>query len=296
MGVLNLKYNMEQNIKWVFPLPAVIFVAVMMAFPLIFTVGISLTDWSMITGGIAKFIGCQNYLTMLKDTRFYNALFNTFYFTIFAVTIETILGVIIALILNREFRGKGFVKTVLLLPMVSTPVAVGLCWTLFYEPTMGLGNYTLKLLGLPALKWLASSNMVIPSIALVDIWEWTPMIALLVLAGFAGLPTEPFEAARVDGATRFQVLRFVTLPLLWPTILTAIILRSIDAFKTFDIILVMTGGGPLYASETLNIYAYKQCFNFFQFGSASATLMMLFVLVLGCSLLTLRLQKNFRER
>lgn len=283
----------EKNIKWLFPLPTGVFIFLMMIFPILYTFYVSLTDWDMISGGMISFIGLDNYVNLLKDPRFYNAVRLTIYFTVLAVAVEVVLGVVIALILNRDFRGKNLVKLILLLPMVATPVAIGLAWTLFYEPTIGLGNYALKLLGLPPSKWLGSKVMVIPSLALVDIWEWTPMITLIVLAGLATLPQESFEAAIVDGASRGQIIRYVTLPLLRPTILIALILRSIDALKTFDIIYVMTTGGPGFASETLNLYAYNLSFNYFRFGAASAALVALFTLVLACNLVVLWMRKSY---
>ena len=236
----------ERNISWLFPLPAAVFIFSMMVFPVIYTGWISLTDWSMTASGAAQFVGLKNYIDLLKDPRWFNAVKLTLYFTVLAVGIETVLGVAIALILNRDFKGKNFVKGILLLPMVATPVAIGLAWTLFYEPTIGLGNYALRLLGLPISHWLASDTSVIPALAIVDIWEWTPMVTLIVLAGLAALPHDPYEAAMVDGANNWQVLRYITIPLLSPTILVAVVLRSIDAFKTFDIIYTMTAGGTWF--------------------------------------------------
>jgi multiple sugar transport system permease protein len=285
----------ERNIKWIFPLPAMLFILLMMAFPVVFTFGVSLTDWSMITGGTSKFVGLDNYIAMFRDERFWNAVVNTFYFTILAIVMETLLGLLIALVLNRDFRGKGLVKTIFLLPMVATPVAIGLAWTLFYEPTIGLANFMLKLLGLPPSNWIADGSTVIPSIAMVDIWQWTPMIMLIILAGLAGLPKEPFESAVVDGASSSQIFFRITLPLITPTILVAVVLRSIEAFKTFDIIYSMTGGGPLYSSETLNILAYKQGFNYYKFGLASSTLFALFAIVLFSSLSMLYMRKRRSE-
>lgn len=285
----------ERNVKWIFPLPSVIFILLMMAFPVVFTFGVSLTDWSMVSGGTSKFVGLENYINMFKDERFWNSTVNTFYFTALTMIVETVLGVAIALILDREFVGKGLVKTIFLLPMVTTPVAIGLAWTLFYEPTIGLANYALKSFGLLPSNWIASEATVIPSIALVDIWEWTPMIVLIVLAGLAGLPRDPFESAVVDGAKPSQIFFKITLPLLTPTILIAVVLRSIEAFKTFDIIYSMTGGGPGYSSETLNILAYKQGFGYYKFGLASSTLFALFVIVLVSSLSVLYMRKKGSE-
>lgn len=285
----------ERNIKWIFPLPAVLFILLMMAFPVIFTFGVSLTDWSMISGGTSKFVGLENYTAMLKDARFWNAVVKTFYFTVLALVSETVLGVGIALMLNREFKGRNFIKAIFLLPMVATPVAIGLAWTLFYEPTIGLANYVLKIFGIQPLNWIAADATVIPSIAIVDIWQWTPMIMLIVLAGLAGLPREPFESAVVDGANSRQIFFRVTFPLITPTILVAVVLRSIEAFKTFDIIYSMTGGGPLYSSETLNILAYKQGFGYYKFGLASTTLFALFAIVLCSSLIVLFIRKKRSE-
>lgn len=285
----------DKNIQWIFPLPAVLFILLMMAFPVVFTLGVSLTNWSMVAGGVSRFVGLENYTNMLKDERFWNAFANTLYFTALTMIAETVLGVAIAVILDRNFIGKGLVKTIFLLPMVTTPVAIGLAWTLFYEPTIGLANYALKLFGLPLSKWIAAEGSVIPSIAIVDIWQWTPMIVLIVLAGLAGLPRDPFESAIVDGAKSRQIFFRITLPLLTPTILVAVVLRSIEAFKTFDIIYSMTGGGPGYSSETLNILAYKQGFGYYKFGVASSTLFALFFIVLTSSLIVLLIRKKRSE-
>lgn len=289
---MNLSRFVERNLKWLFPLPAALFILLMMIFPVVYTVFVSLTDWNMSSGGPISFIGLNNYVSMLQDPRFYNAFLLTLYFTVLAVCFETVFGVIIALILNREFTGKNLAKFILLLPMVATPVAIGLAWTLFYEPTIGLGNYALKYLGLPASTWLASNLSVIPSLVLVDIWQWTPMISLIVLAGLAALPYDPYEAALVDGANPLQTILHITLPLITPTILIAVVLRSIDALKTFDIIYVMTAGGPGFASETLNIYAYSLGFGYFRFGAASAALVALFAVVLGFSVVVLKMRKS----
>lgn len=275
----------NRNVKWLFPLPAVIFIIVMLIFPILFTFGVSLTDWQLSTGGTIRFIGFQNYLDLLSSDRFWNSMWLTFYFTILCVVAETVLGVAVALFLNREFKGKNLMKTIILLPMVCTPVAIGMAWTLFYEPTVGLANYLLTKLGLPTSTWLASQSAVIPAIAIIDIWQWTPMITLIVMAGLAGLPTDPMESALVDGANHWQTFWHITLPLLMPTVLTAMSLRSIDAFKTFDIIYTTTAGGPLYASETLNVFGYKEAFNYFRFGASSSILMVLFLLVLGVGVL-----------
>ena len=276
----------------IFPLPAIIFVALLMIFPVLYTLFLSFTNWNLTTGMPLSFNGISSYRRVLAEPRFLDAVGRTFAFTFFAVVIEGFLGGASALILNRAFVGKSFAKLLLLLPLVATPIAVGIVFNLFYDPTIGLANFVLNSLGLPQGLWVSSAGSVIPSLILVDVWQWTPMITLIVLAGLAGLSEEPVEAARVDGASEWQILRYVTLPMVMPVILTAVILRLIDALKTFDIIFAMTGGGPGYASETLNIMGFKYSFEYFRMGQSSVILVALFLIVFLCSLGIMKLRAS----
>jgi len=283
----------ERNLKYIFPLPALIFVFLLMIFPVCYTLVISFTDWALTSGRPMRFVGLQSYLKVLREPRFAAAIGRTLFFTFGVVVAEAVLGTIVALILNREFIGKGPLKLILLLPLVVTPVAIGITFNLFYDPTIGFLNYVLNTLGLPQSGWVTEAKTVLPSLMLVDIWQWTPMIALIVLAGLSGLSAEPFESAKVDGANAVQTFFRVTLPMITPTILTAIVLRSVDALKTYDIIAAMTRGGPGYSSETLNIHAFKYSFEYFQMGQASAILVFLFLLVLFFSLFVMQVRKKF---
>jgi len=195
-------------------------------------------------------------------------------------------------VLYKNFKGKNLAKTLFLLPMVATPVAMGLVWLLIYEPSIGAANAFLHLLGLKPVDWLGNAKQVIPSLAIVDIWQWTPMISLIVMAGLSTLPHEPYEAADVDGASGWQKLFLITLPLVRPTIMVAVTLRLIDALKTFDIIYATTQGGPGNASETLNIYSYVQGFQYFKLGMASALLVMFFSIVLGLTIIFIWMRKR----
>jgi multiple sugar transport system permease protein len=280
----------ERNLRILFPLPAIVFIAALMVFPILYTLYLSFTNWNLTSGMPAEFVGLSSYLRILAEPRFLHALGRTFTFTFFAVAIEGFLGVTIAIILNRAFVGKSVAKLLLLLPLVATPVAVGIVFNLFYDPTIGLLNFALAALGLPQGRWVSSEQTVLMSLILVDVWQWTPMVTLIVLAGLAGLSEEPTEAARVDGASEWQILRYVTIPMVMPVILTAMILRLIDALKTFDIIFAMTGGGPGYASETLNIMGFKYSFEYFRMGQASVILVVLFMVVLLCSLGIMKLR------
>jgi len=283
----------ERNLKYIFPLPALIFVFLLMIFPVCYTLFISFTDWALTTGRPMKFVGLQSYLKVIKDPRFHAAIGRTLFFTFGVVAFQTVLGTIVALILNREFVGKGPVKLILLLPLVVTPVAIGITFNLFYDPTIGFLNYVLSTLGLPTSGWVTEAKTVMQSLMLVDIWQWTPMIALIVLAGLSGLSPEPFESAKVDGANAVQTFFRITLPMIMPTVLTAIVLRSVDALKTYDIIAAMTRGGPGYSSETLNIHAFKVSFEWFDMGRASAVLVFLFLLVLLFSIGVMQIRKKF---
>jgi multiple sugar transport system permease protein len=285
----------ERNLKYLFPLPAIVFVILLMVFPVCYTLFVSFTDWSLTSGRPMRFAAFGSYLSVLKDPRFHAAVWRTFAFTAGAVAAEAVLGTIVALILNREFAGKGLLKFILLLPLVVTPVAIGIVFNLFYDPTIGFLNFMLSRLGLPQSGWVTEAKTVLPSLMLVDVWQWTPMITLIVLAGLSGLPSEPFESAMVDGANGVQTFFRVTLPMIMPTVLTAIVLRAVDALKTYDIIYAMTRGGPGYSSETLNILAYKLSFEYFSLGQASAALVFLFVLVLLFSLGVMRLRKQFEQ-
>jgi multiple sugar transport system permease protein len=232
----------------------------------------------------------QNYTDLLTSARFWNAVMNTFYFSTLALAFQLILGVAIALLLHR--KNTRIAKTIFLMPMVATPVAMGLVWVLLFQPTNGVLNQILVSIGLKPLAWLGSVHTVIPSLVIVDVWEWTPMITLIVLAGLSTLPQEPFESAVVDGASSWQKLWYITLPMLRPTILVAVMLRLIDVLKTFDIIYATTQGGPGTSSETLNILGYVLAFQYYKFGSASALLVVFFTIVLGFTLLMIGLRKK----
>ena len=284
---------LEKNLRYLFPLPAVLFVIILMVFPVVYTFFLSFTDWSLTSGRPLSVVGLESYFKVLKEPRFLESLGRTFYFTFGAVIVEMVLGTVLALILNRKFKGKGMVKTLLLLPLVATPVAIGIVWNLFYDPTIGILNYVLSVLKLPQSGWVSDASTVMPSLIMVDIWQWTPMITIIVLAGLAGLSTEPYESAMVDGANGRQVLFQITLPMLMPTILTAVILRAIDALKTYDIIYSMTGGGPGYSSENLNILAFKYSFEYFRMGQSAVMLVFLFAIVMLFSLTVMRVRRIF---
>lgn len=273
----------DRYAPWLFPLPALLAILVLIVGPLLANVGISLYNWFI--GGSPSFVGLGNFAEALSDWRFRGGLVKTFYFTLLAVPIQLVLGLAIALLFNRDFPGKGVVRTIILLPMVATPVAISLIWALMFNPSLGVLNAFLESLSLPRSLWVADARLAIPALVLVDVWEWTPMVALILLAALQGVPQDYYEAARIDGANPRQTFWSITLPSIRSAIIVALILRSIDALKTFDIIYVITQGGPGTASETLNVYAFKTGFEFFRAGYAASLLIFLLFAVLAVAVL-----------
>ncbi len=275
---------------WPFILPAGLVVAGVILFPWVFTLFMSMQDFHV--GGTSSFAGVDNYRRMFGDERFLWSVVRTVYFTALSVLAPLVLGVAAAVCFHREFVGRGIARTIFIMPMMATPVAVALVWTMMFHPQLGVLNYLLTSVGLPPSEWVYSPTTVIPTLAMVETWQWTPLVMLIVLGGLASLPSDPYEAAVLDGASSWQVFRHVTLPLVWPFIVVAAVIRGVDALKAFDTIFVISNGGPGTASETLNILLYLQAFSFYDIGYASAVVVVFFVLILLVTLLML----HFRQR
>ena len=275
-----------------FIVPALVVVGAVIVFPWLFTLWMSAFDWKI--GTVAHFVGFENYAKLVTNQRFIESVVHTFYFTLLAVIAPLILGTLAALIFHREFPFRGVLRGVFVMPMMATPVAVALVWTMMFHPQQGVLNYLLSLVGLPPSLWVYSPQLAIPSLVLVEVWHWTPLVMLIVLGGLAVLPVEPYESARIDGATEWQLFRFITLPLVAPFLVVAAVIRTIDALKTFDTIYVITGGGPGTASETINLYLYLQAFAFYNIGNASAVVVVFFVIVLALALVLLHVREKTR--
>ena len=269
--------------KWLLAAPAMIFVGLLIAVPLAWTGYLSLTDSQGSVRAESEFVGIANYLQVFGDTeRFWPAVLRTFTFTGGAVATEMVLGMGIALLLWRPFKGEKWVRVAILLPLVATPVAVGMMWRLIFDPNIGFANQFLSWFGIPAQPWLSGQTTALPTLIFVDVWQWTPMVVLILLAGLTSLSEEPDEAARVDGANAWQRFRFVTLPLLRSTVIVAIVLRGIDALKTFDILYSTKGkgGGSFHEVETLNVYAFGLSFDYNDYGISSTVLILFFLLII----------------
>lgn len=271
-------------------MPAVVFTLALIAFPFGYTVWLSLQDVNM--GSVPRFAGAANYVAMWRDVEFWNGLQITFGLYVLSLVLQLVLGTWVALLLHNAKRMSGLVRTLMISPFVLPPVVVGMMWLVILDPAIGAANWLLQEVGLPRSDWLASPLWVIPTVALIDTWQWTPYVALIVLGGLQSLPPNVYEAAQIDGASRVQIFRRITLPLLLPTLVTAAILRSVDLLRFFDIIYITTQGGPGNASNTLNIYGFRKGFEFFEIGYASALMITLSTIVLGAVLVLTQARKR----
>ena len=270
--------------------PAVAFVALMVIFPFGYAAWLSLTDTKI--GQPQVFVGLGNYRALAADPQFWNGLELTFVLYLGALIIQLVLGVALGLLLERIEWAKGLMRTVLVSPFMLPPVVVGMMAIVVLDPGMGVANYLLKSVGLPASLFLASPDHVIFAVILVDSWQWTPFVALIVLGGLQSLPARVYEAAAIDGARGWRSFWHITLPLLGPTIVTAAVLRSVDLLRFFDVIYITTQGGPGFASSTLNIYAYRKGFEFSDIGYAAALMITLSTIVFAAVLVFAQLRRK----
>ena len=275
---------------WPFVLPALITVGAVIVFPWVFTLWMSTNQWQL--GGEQSFVGFDNYLRLATDMRFWESMWHTVVYTVLSVVAPMILGTIAALVFDSKLPMRGLLRGIFVMPMMATPVAVALVWTMMYHPQLGLLNYLLSLIGIPPQEWIFNQSTVIPSLVAVETWQWTPLVMLIVLGGLASMPRDPFESAEIDGANGWQKFRYITLPMILPFIMVAVIIRSIDALKSFDIIFAMTQGGPGTASETINIYLYNVAFSYYDIGYGSAIAVVFFIVIIAMSMILLALRQR----
>ncbi|MGN7384334.1 carbohydrate ABC transporter permease [Paenibacillus sp. SAFN-117] len=250
-------------------MPSVVVLVFFSVLVLGYSIYLSLHNISMIKQTFS-FVGLSNFSDLFQDKRAWTSVGKTLQFSLIATFIELALGLAIALYFNRQFPGRKLVRALMLIPMIMTPVVSGLIWRIFYDPNAGIINYYLGLIGLGSKHdWLGSVDLAMFSVIIADVWQWTPFVFLILASALDAMPSEPLEAAKVDGASPVQTFMHITLPLLKPALLIALLLRLMDSIKTFDIIYVMTRGGPSLATETANMYAYIQGFNNFNLSYAT---------------------------
>ncbi|MEP3638841.1 MAG: sugar ABC transporter permease [Paracoccaceae bacterium] len=264
---------------YMFMAPAAIIMAIALLYPLAYMVWGSFRAWDPSqTIGEAEFVGLKNYVTLWNDPNFLESLSVTLKFAFFVVTFEMLIGVGLALLLDRNIRGMSILRTLFILPMMIAPVVVGLMWRYMYHPSVGTFNRTLDGLGLPKVDWLGDHALM--SVIIADIWQWTPFIFILALAALQSLPRSALEAARIDGATGWQQIIYIKLPLMMPVLIVTGSLRLIDAFKVLEVILVMTEGGPGLSTEILALRISRTATEFRELGVAAAMSNYLLLLLL----------------
>ncbi len=286
---------LKRKYVWLFFLaPTVAALISIVIFPLVFSLSLSFHDWNIIRAKGWSWAGIGNYRTILfQDPYFRSAFKVTLLYLAGTVPLQFGLGLVVALILNQITKKIiGFLRTALIIPTTMTPVVVGMIWRLMYNPDLGMLNYFLTLFGFSPVNWTGLPETALPSVMMADVWEWTPFMALILLAGLQALPREPFEAGLVDGASSWQTFRYITLPLLSPAMLVALLIRVMDSFKTFDLIFVLTQGGPGMSTEVLNYYTYRYGFKFFHLGYASALSWLLLVIVTIISMILIRILQS----
>jgi multiple sugar transport system permease protein len=270
--------------------PAAVALAAVAAYPLIYGIRSSFERYRF--GRDLGSAGLGNYRSILHDHVFWTAVGTTARYVVFAVVIETLLGLGLALLVSREIRFGGLVRVGLILPMTIAPVVVGVIWRLMYASDIGVVNPIFSSLGLGNPNVLAHEGSAFIGVVAVDVWEWTPLLFLIILAGLQSLPQEPLEAARVDGAGPVRAFFDHTLPLLRPVLAVAVVLRLIDAIGTFDQIYVLTKGGPGTATQLISTYAYNTAFSFTQYGQAAAMLVALLVFMLVLMVFAVRVTRR----
>jgi multiple sugar transport system permease protein len=266
-----------------FVMPAVFLLSLVTVYPVISVLYLSLRR-RLLLFDISQFVGLDNYLFLVKDSRFWNAFWNTTYFTGASVTLELLLGLSIAVLLNRTFRFKGVVTAMVLVPWAIPTVVSARMWEWMYNTDFGILNH---LVGVK-INWLGSPFWAMNAAVLMDVWKTTPFVVILLMAGLNVIPRELYQAARIDGAGSWSIFRKITLPLLMPVVLVVLLFRTMDAFRVFDAVYVLTGGGPANSTETLSIYAYKVLFQTLQFGYGSTLSIIVFLCVGAISILYVR--------
>jgi len=279
----------EKNIKFVLVAPAIVILLAVAIYPTVFSLYLAFCSWELTGGPYAQivpvFTGLKNFERLLQDHRFWRDVQTTVSFVVSSVGLEFLIGLGLALILNTEIRGRKYWRVIFLVPMMMTPVAVGYTWRMMYHMERGPLNYLLSFLFIPAQNWMGDRTIALFSCVLMDVWEWTPFMILVLLAGLQSIPVEPYEAAIVDGASKVQIFRYVTFPLLYPVIVVGVLLRALEAFKVFDIIYVTTAGGPALSTEAVTLYVQIIGLRELSLGYASAVAYVLLIMVIALTLI-----------
>lgn len=289
-------HSRERLMSILFVAPAVLFLLLTSVYPLLYSLRLSFFSWNMsVPNSQPVFIGLRNYTRLFQDPVFLASIRVTLIFVVTAVTIEFMLGMGLALLVTSRIKGIGLIRTVLLIPLMMTPVVAGVLWRTLYHSTYGAINFFIGLLGIPPQTWTGDPQQALAAVIVVEIWQQLPVVIFILAAGIQSLPVDLYKAAYVDGASTWQIFWEITLPLLKPVILVVLLLRIMDAFRIFDIIFTLTFGGPGRVTEVLSILIYKSGLQFFQIGQASAMSWIFLLFIFFISIFFIReLQRRSR--
>jgi multiple sugar transport system permease protein len=262
-----------------------VYLAAFAIYPLVYSLRLSFTDLTA-ADGTGRWVGFKNYGDLLSDPQFWNAAKNSVIIVVATVALQVVLGTALALFFNLRLRGSSIVRGILVLPMLITPIIVGVMWRALLNPDWGLVNWAVTKLGIEPPNWLGSIEMAMKTLIIVDVWQWTPFVFIIVFARLQALPQDVYEASAIDGAGPITTFRHITLPLLAPAIAFAAVFRAVDAFRSFDLIYGLSYGGPARSTTTLSFFSFQNGFQFQNYGYAAAVAyMMLLILMAGTTVL-----------
>ncbi|HYI18217.1 MAG TPA: sugar ABC transporter permease [Solirubrobacteraceae bacterium] len=290
-----LRWLGDRGLAGLFVSPALALLLFLSVFPLLWALYLSFTDYSATRDTPAQWVGLDNYLDILKSSAVHDRAITTLVYVVGAVGLQTVLGFSIAYLISRRVRGRGLMTTLFLTPMMLSPVVVGLFWKFMLDTQFGVINSLLGSLGFGQVEWLTNQRLALLSLVIVDTWQWTPFIMLIALAGLTAVPRYLYEAASIDRASEWFRFRHITLPLVWPLLLIAILFRAIEAFRLFDLVYILTQGGPGVSTETLSFHVYKVAFLGFDTGLASAYGILMVIVVIILAQFYLRYLDRLRE-
>jgi multiple sugar transport system permease protein len=273
-------FSREWKTGWAFALPGFSALAIVMGFPLVYAALLAFSSQTLLHPDLAPFTGLANFTAVLSDPRFWSATRLTVIYSVTTVSAEFAIGLGIALMLNKTVRSKPYYFAILTIPMAMSPVSVALIWRMLLQPNLGIVNHLLETLGLDRVDWLGSPALALWTMASIDVWQQVSFVVLILAAGLASLPRDPYEAADVDGATGLQQFWYITLPMLRPVAMITVVIQLINEFRTYDLPYVLTKGGPGNSTEVLSFFAYRRAFLGLSLNEGSAAAFVLLIIVL----------------
>jgi len=286
-----MRMKRKQLAPYLYIAPAFIYLFVLWVFPFLYSLILSFQKWELASLDTQRrFVGFKNYIEIVKDPEFWNGINRTLVYVCSAVGLEFVIGLGIALLICKQLKGMGLFRRFILIPFIIAPAVVGLMWMWMYNPELGIFNHFIRTLGIDkqGFIWTGDPSIAMFSLVLADIWQWTPFVILLFVAGIVSLPSDPFDAARIDGASRWQIFKYITLPMLKPVMMVILLIRTMTAFKFIDKIFILTHGGPASTTEVLGFYIYRVSFMHFRMGYGAALSYVMFIIVIALCLIIIR--------